>query len=373
MNISPSVLRNEEKAIFDLRSLYSRYGYSQYKMSKFEEYDLYVRNKDFLVSDNIITFTDTNGRLMALKPDVTLSIIKSSDKMIENGGIYKVYYDENVYRTSEPGASFKEITQVGLECIGDVDDYNIYEVLLLAAKSLGMISENFVLDVSDLDVIDAVIDDAGIPVSRKRELLSLIGEKNAHGVRALCEECAVCPDKPLRLITAYGSPKKVIPTLREILPESAAHLADRLEKITSCVEAEGFEGRVNIDFSVTGNAKYYNGLVFKGFIAGLPAGILSGGQYDKLMTRMRRTSRAIGFAVYLDLLERLEEDTADYDVDTFILYGENVTLPVIGDAVNGETSEGKSVLAGKIIPEKLKYKQLLKLSEGGDMSHENNA
>ena len=144
MNISASVLKNGEKAILELRSLYSRYGYSQYKMSKFEEYDLYVRNKDFLVSDNIITFTDTNGKLMALKPDVTLSIIKSSDKLLSEGGLYKVYYDENVYRVSEGVGAFKEITQTGLECIGDVDDYTICEVLMLAAKSLGSISDQAV-------------------------------------------------------------------------------------------------------------------------------------------------------------------------------------------------------------------------------------
>ena len=77
MKIEDSVLRNDEKAVFELRSLYSKYGYSRYRMSKFEEYDLYVRNKDFLISDNIITFTDTDGKLMALKPDVTLSIIKN--------------------------------------------------------------------------------------------------------------------------------------------------------------------------------------------------------------------------------------------------------------------------------------------------------
>ena len=69
------VIKNDERAIFALRSLYRRYGYAQYKMSRFEEYDLYVRNKDFLVSDSVITFTDTNGKLMALKPDVTLSIV----------------------------------------------------------------------------------------------------------------------------------------------------------------------------------------------------------------------------------------------------------------------------------------------------------
>ena len=70
-------IKNEERIVFSLRSLYGGYGYSRYKMSKFEEYELYVRNKDFLISDSVITFTDTNGKLMALKPDVTLSIVKN--------------------------------------------------------------------------------------------------------------------------------------------------------------------------------------------------------------------------------------------------------------------------------------------------------
>ena len=78
MQNNEKILRNEEKAIFALRELYQHFGYEHYKMSRFEEYELYVRNKDFLVSDEVITFTDRNGRLMALKPDVTLSIIKNA-------------------------------------------------------------------------------------------------------------------------------------------------------------------------------------------------------------------------------------------------------------------------------------------------------
>ena len=75
MDISNLSLSLQEKVIFTLRKLYRENGYTQYRMSKFEEYDLYARNKDFLISDSVITFTDTNGKLMALKPDVTLNHI----------------------------------------------------------------------------------------------------------------------------------------------------------------------------------------------------------------------------------------------------------------------------------------------------------
>ena len=90
MEMNSVSLKREERTLLQLRSLYESYGYRQYKMNKFEEYDLYVQNKDFLISDGIITFTDTNGKLLALKPDVTLSIVKNS--RIGRDETEKVYY-----------------------------------------------------------------------------------------------------------------------------------------------------------------------------------------------------------------------------------------------------------------------------------------
>ena len=58
-----------------LEALCRKFGYAPYKMSRFEEYELYVRNKDFLQSDRVITFSGADGRLLAMKPDVTLSIV----------------------------------------------------------------------------------------------------------------------------------------------------------------------------------------------------------------------------------------------------------------------------------------------------------
>ena len=134
MMIEDQVMDAQERIGFRLRGLYSGYGYSRYRMGKFEEYDLYSRNKDFLFSDSVITFTDTNGRLMALKPDVTLSIVKNGRD--NPGQIRKVYYHENVYRVVSAEDGFREQTQVGVECMGDVDGACVAEVLKLAAESL---------------------------------------------------------------------------------------------------------------------------------------------------------------------------------------------------------------------------------------------
>ena len=116
MILNDNELLPSERAVYALRTLYLSFGYRRYKVSKFEEYDLYAENKSFLSDKSILTFTDTDGRLMALKPDITLSIIKNTK---DSSGMQKVFYNECVYRAG--GSGFKEIMQTGLECIGDID------------------------------------------------------------------------------------------------------------------------------------------------------------------------------------------------------------------------------------------------------------
>ena len=170
----------QEKVIFGLRSLYRSYGYAQYKMSKFEEYDLYANNKDFLISDSVITFTDTNGKLMALKPDVTLSIIKNIKDRSE--GVQKLFYNENVYRISKGNQSYKEIMQVGLECIGNIGMEDIRQVITLAAKSLQSISKKCVLNITNLDLLSQVIDTAKQADVKAADILVCVQEKNEAGL-----------------------------------------------------------------------------------------------------------------------------------------------------------------------------------------------
>ena len=186
-------MKQEKQALFNLRELYEKFGYTQYKMSKFEEYDLYVRNKSFLISDSVITFTDTNGKLMALKPDVTLSIVKNSLDI--PGYVQKLYYDEHVYRISDKTSAYKEIPQVGLECLGDIDDYSIAEVLSLAAQSLSTFDEDYILDISNLDILSLVLDRIGISESGRRALIECISKKDVHDAERICREEGIGAEK----------------------------------------------------------------------------------------------------------------------------------------------------------------------------------
>ena len=145
----------------------------------------------------------------------------------------------------------------------------------------------------------------------REKLLQCAVEKNLHGISRICSESGMAENaaEPLRqLLSLYGSPKNVMPRIRKLAEENgAAEYAEELGQAAASFAGSEAESRIRIDFSASGDVKYYNGIAFKGFISGIPDSVLSGGQYDRLMRRMGRRDRAVGIAVFLNMLERLAE------------------------------------------------------------------
>lgn len=353
-------LKKEDRNILSLRHLYEQYGFVHYKMNKFEEYDLYVSNKDFLSGDNIITFTDTNGRLLALKPDVTLSIVKNYREAA--GTVQKVYYNENIYRPSKSTKTYKELMQMGLECMGDLNLYHISEVLLLAAKSLEALSDSYILDLSHLGVVRGFLKELNLQPRHEERFLSLLREKNCHGIQTLFDSLKIddeLREKAIALAAAYGNMDSVLKTLESIsLNETMDRAIEELSTVCGVLEEQGFDN-VHLDFSIEGDMGYYNGFLFRGYIEGIPTGVLSGGQYDELMKKMGKSSGAIGFAINLSLLEDYETNVGSYDTDVLLLYDSSASPAALMEAVQELVEQGNTVQAQQRIPEKLKYRRLL--------------
>lgn len=301
------VLSREEWTAFALRALYAENGYEKYRMSKFEEYDVYARNKDFLVSESVITFTDTDGKLLALKPDVTISIIKNAQLGVEES--MRVYYHENVYRISKGTRTYKEIMQAGLERLGAVDEAALVEVLFLAAKSLDVIAESNVLEVSHTALVGGVLKACGVSEQGMVTIRESLGKKDLSGIRAaaLAEGLSAAQVELVeKLATTYGEVENTIPLLDAFrINEETSEAVDGFQRLLGGLSRLGVSQKVRVDFSVVGNMKYYSGLAFQGYVEGIPTAILSGGQYDRLMQAMGKKGKAVGFAVYLDELGKM--------------------------------------------------------------------
>lgn len=367
MKLADSVWKSQESAIYHLRALYQTYGYSLYKVSKFEEYDLYAHNKSFLVSQNVLTFTDTNGKLLALKPDVTLSIVKNVPD--QDAAMHKFCYNENVYRTAEDSDGFREIMQTGLECIGPIDLYAQTEVILLAMKSLSTISKDSILDISHMGLIDGCLEIACISEKEKQEFLECIEHKNTHALKALCQRCNIEPEMQKRLCALtelYAPMEQALPILASLVVGEKMQAAyDSLVAVCALLASTNEETRLYLDCSIVNDVHYYDGIIFKGFINGIPGSVLSGGRYDRLLQRLGKRMGAIGFAVYLDRLERLETEEKKFDVDTVLLYEADCDPHALIHAQQELMADGKKVMTTTAKNGALTYRQLIKLTDGG--------
>ena len=336
-------LRADERISIELREMYRQRGYLPYKVNQFEEYDLYMRNKRFLMSENVLAFSDMDGKLMALKPDVTLSIVKNTK---DSPDTTKVSYAERVYRVPRGGKCFKEIMQTGLEVIGRVDAYTMGEVLMLAARSLAAISESYVLDVADLGIVSGILAEENLSDDLCAQILALISDKNLHGLKALCAAWNLGEKTVKRLcslVTVYGPFETTLPLYEQMdLPPVCAQALCDLRAVLAMTKACGIK-HINLDFSVVNDMNYYNGLIFSGFVDGVPESVLSGGRYDYLMRRMGRASQAMGFAVYLDQLDRLLDKKPETDVDLLITYTDETPMDEILAAVQAAQARGESV------------------------------
>ncbi|MBE6710541.1 MAG: hypothetical protein E7579_05415 [Ruminococcaceae bacterium] len=361
--MTQNILRKEEKAIFDLRELYETHGYKKYKMSKFEEYDLYAENRSFLAEGNIITFNDTHGKLLALKPDVTLSIVKNAAA----GERIKEYYTENVYRAID--GEYREIMQVGLECIGEADLYSTCEVIMLAKKSLACISKDYILDLSSAAFVGGLFENRAIPYDVREQLLTCVSGKNPHDLARICRENGIDDDTRAKLTTiseTYGKVEDVIAALRPLAENDTMTSAlDELEAIYNFMTAVGEGDNLRLDFSLINDMSYYDGIIFRGYIDGVARGVLSGGRYDKLLDKMGKHTGAIGFAIYMNTLDLYFEDKNEYDVDILITYDDTADLAALTRTVKMLTGGGRSVRVQKTSDGTLKCREHFRYGEGG--------
>lgn len=323
-----------------LNQLYEQYGYRKFRMSKFEEYDLYAQNKDFLKRGHIITFTDADGSLKALRPDVTLSIIKNN-----SGDGEKVYYNENVYR--EVGGTFREILQVGVESVGQIDPYAQAEVIALAARSLACFSPTYVLALSDVSFVACLLDQLELSGAVREQVLALIAQKNAPGIQAMAQAGVLsqrAAAELLELMDLYAPLKEGIARAGRLAGASAGWDTLRQLSLTAAIlDRFGLAGQVRLDFSLVNSMDYYNGVIFQGFLPDVPASVLSGGRYDNLPRKMGRQVGAIGFALSMGLLEQHMGGERRYDADLLLTYGPDADLAELAAFAETIRAGGRTV------------------------------
>lgn len=323
MELDLSRFTPAERCTLRLRSLYERAGYRKFRCARFEEYALYQQNQSFLPDAQVITFTDLDGKLRAIRPDVTLSIAKNAQPA--PGECKKYYYTEQVCRPSRESHTFAEISQMGLECIGAVRGAQQAEVVSLAVQSLNALGARWFLEVSHMGYLTGLLDALQVDAAVRPRLLELLRDKNAHELYAEALRAGLSTEnaETLRgLLSLHGPFCQILDAAAALCRNDAQHAA--LDELRDLYDALGEAGRdVRLDLSLAGDMEYYNGLVFTGYVAGAARAVLKGGRYDLLARRFTPGACALGFALYLDELDRPSPATMTEEGDTWL----NIALP----------------------------------------------
>lgn len=328
-------LINENSIVSNLINIYERFGFKKIRLSKFEDYNLYNNNKDFLQTEHILTFMNLNGNLKSLRPDVTLSIVKKVLKDNEKE-TQKIYYIEDIYKIVSN--EYEEIPQVGVEIIGKLNNYSNLEIISMAIESLKSINKNYILEISNIDFISAIFDEINLEENLKIEILNNIYLKNKHDLEKLLNKNVDNKYKKyiLSFIELSGNYKDILKKLKSLIINKKMQKSyEELKSLSFVFELYNNFDKILLDFSIESQLGYYNGIIFKGYIKESNDIILSGGRYDKLLNKFNSNKNAIGFAIYMDKLYE-KNKTSDF-IDILILYksgDENILLNEVRKFMN---------------------------------------
>lgn len=298
-----------EAAAFDVQQLLSKNGYVPVETPTLEIMD--VMNAGGRVPGTPFKLFDSRGDLLALRPDVTLQIARMcATRLAGQPGPFRFRYQERVFREAEgrPQAEAREMTQVGVELIGEAGPAADAEVIALLAESLEQIGVgDFRISVATVGVLRALLAGCGADEAWKSGVLSAYHASNFVKLDELtgpgAQKAGVAPvfAQAIRALANVRGGREAVARVRDLVAPLGCQdgLAD-LEQTLEQLDEKGLADRIFVDFSVMSSFDYYTGIVFVAFAPALGAPLGSGGRYDNTIGAYGESRPAAGFAFYLD-------------------------------------------------------------------------
>ena len=337
-------MSKKDLVLLNIRKMYDSYGYKKISLPSFEEYDLYNENKDF-IDRNVLTVMSPNGKLLALRPDITLSVAKkvSKDQSLKYS---KIYYQENTYNLTKY-VGYEEDEQLGIELIGKESTFLDFEIINLAVKSLDIINKKSMIVLSHAGFISSIFENFDLEYEIKEQILDCINRKNSHDIQKILKRNEHISENVKKLIYKIPELSGNLENIEKELLKyeinvNTKKILSELKQLNSLLMKFYKKSKIIFDFSVVKNLNYYNGIILQGYIEGFPNVILTGGRYDKLFEKFGVDTGAVGFAILTDGLKGYYKDTDKKDFEILIAY-DNSDFEKLVEIVNDFQKKGLRV------------------------------
>ena len=289
-----------------VRDLFSSRGYAPIETPTLEVMD--VMRAGGHMTGVPFKFFDSQGDLLAMRPDVTLQVARMcATRLVGQPGPFRFRYQQRVFRETEGQmrAAAREVTQIGIECIGPSGAEGDAEVLQLFCEALETAGvRDFTISVATVGVLRALLAASGASAAWSEQVLEAFHASNFVELDLLTG--VGCPVPPV-----FAQALRALPRIRggrDAIEEARALVAplgcedglDELSGMCDLLDAAGVGGRVCIDFSVMSSFDYYTGMVFEAYAPGLGSPLGSGGRYDNMVGAYGEDRPAAGFAFFLE-------------------------------------------------------------------------
>lgn len=334
-----------------LHHTFRSFGYQDIQTPIFEFFDVFSKEIGTTPSKELYKFFDKEGNTLVLRPDFTPSIARCAAKYFvdETLPVRFCYAGNTFTNTSNLQGKLKEVTQMGVELVGEPSVYADAEAIALVVESLlntGM--EKFQVSVGDVEYFRGLCREAGLDEETESALRDFISEKNMFGAEELLVQSNVSAnytESLLKVNELFGG-FDVIETAKKLVNNPVSEEAlKRLEKLYEVLKLYGVEKYISFDLGLLSKYHYYTGVIFKAYTYGIGDAIVKGGRYDNLLEKFGKKAPAIGFAIVVDdVLEALSRQNIAVDIsttDTLIVYHEafhaqavKETQKLIADGMN---------------------------------------
>jgi ATP phosphoribosyltransferase regulatory subunit len=290
-------------------NIFDGWSYEEITTPTVDYYSLFEHGMGRVEAHRAFRFTDTDGRLLALRPDVTSAAARAAATLFaERERPLRLCYAAPVFRQQPQSHAEwrRESTQIGCELIGANTRVADLEVLAIAAEFLRRLDleDNYAITLNDVGIFNGVAERLKLDPTSREAMRQLIDVRNAADLERFLTPYTSAEEAQAfaQLMQLSGKRESLDLARRVISNEQSGVALDRLESLWNVIESLGLANCFEIDFGDVARLDYYTGLTFKVYVAGAGSRVGSGGRYDGLTASFGKAEPAVGFVVDLDAL-----------------------------------------------------------------------
>ena len=341
----------------EIGRVFHQYGYEDIETPAFEFFDIFAKERGSVTSREMFKFFDRDNNTLVLRPDMTPAIARCVGKyfMEERIPVRLCYWGKTFTNNTSYQGRLKEITQTGVELIGDdssAADGEMIAMVIEALKAAGL--KEFQVELGQVEFFKGLAEEAGMEEETQETLRTLIENKNYFGVEELVSESPMpqqLKELFLKLPELFGTLEQMRRVKGLVHNERSLKAIERLERVQEILKTYGMAEYVSYDLGMLSKYQYYTGIIFKAYTYGTGEYIVTGGRYDKLLVQFGKDVPAVGFAIVIDQLllaiSRQKIEVFTDQIDALVVYDWEVQKDGIGLAADLRKKGKRTILIKK--------------------------